>query len=56
MTSEEPVPVDHILRPHGRDKAVSIGRFLQAPRKLDEQHFREKGGMTGVAEFLARSG
>jgi hypothetical protein len=37
---EEPVPVDHILRPHGRDKVVSIGRFLQGPRKLDEQKVR----------------
>jgi hypothetical protein len=37
---EEPVAVDHILRPHGRDKAVSIGRFLQGPRKLDEQKVR----------------
>jgi hypothetical protein len=37
---EEPVAVDHILRPHGRDKAVSIGRYLQGPRKLDEQKVR----------------
>jgi len=37
---EEPVAVDHILRPQGRDKAVSIGRFLQGPRKLDEQKLR----------------
>jgi hypothetical protein len=37
---EEPVAVDHILRPQGRDKAVSIGRFLQGPRKLDEQKVR----------------
>jgi len=37
---EEPVLVDHILRPQGRDKAVSIGRFLQGPRKLDEQKLR----------------
>jgi hypothetical protein len=36
----EPVYVDHILRPHGRDKTVSIGRFLQGPRKLDEQKLR----------------
>src|SRR5262249_47676136 len=26
---DEPVLVDHLLRPEGRDKAVSIGRFLQ---------------------------
>jgi hypothetical protein len=36
----EPVLVDHILRPPGRDRAVSIGRFLQGPRKLDEQKLR----------------
>jgi hypothetical protein len=36
----EPVPVDHLLRPEGRDKAVSIGRFLQGPRKLDDQKVR----------------
>ncbi|MBI2825946.1 MAG: hypothetical protein HYX69_14780 [Planctomycetia bacterium] len=37
---KEPVLVDHILRPHGADKAVSIGRFLQGPRRLDEQKLR----------------
>jgi hypothetical protein len=37
---EQPVAVDHLLRPQGRDKAVSIGRFLQGPRKLDEQKVR----------------
>ena len=37
---EEPVAVDQVLRPHGRDKAVSIGRFLQGPRTLDEQKVR----------------
>jgi hypothetical protein len=37
---DEPVAVDHVLRPQGRDKAVSIGRFLQGPRKLDEQKVR----------------
>lgn len=36
----DPVPVDHILRPAGRDRAVSIGRFLQGPRKIDEQKVR----------------
>jgi len=40
MAFEDPVVVDHILRPHGRDKAVSIGRFLQGPRKLDDQKVR----------------
>jgi hypothetical protein len=40
LTFDEPVPVDHILRPDGRDKAVSIGRFLQGPRKLKDQTVR----------------
>jgi hypothetical protein len=34
------VAVDHILRPAGRDKAVSIGRFLQGPRKLSDEKVR----------------
>jgi hypothetical protein len=38
---DEPVLVDSILRPEGRDKAVSIGRFLQGPRKLKDQAVRE---------------
>lgn len=37
---DEPVLVDHIIRPEGRDKAVSIGRLLQGPRKLDDQKVR----------------
>jgi hypothetical protein len=37
---EQPVLVDYILRPDGRDKAVSIGRFLQGPRKLKDQTVR----------------
>lgn len=37
---DEPVMVDHIVRPEGRDKAVSIGRLLQGPRKLDDQKVR----------------
>lgn len=40
LTFEEPVLVDHILRPEGRDQAVSIGRFLQGPRKLKDQTVR----------------
>ena len=32
----EPVMVDHVLRPQGRDPGLSIGRFLQGPRKLKE--------------------
>jgi len=37
---DEPIPVDHLLRPTGADKAVSIGRFLQGPRKLREEKVR----------------
>ena len=37
---DESIAVDHILRPPGRDKAVSIGRFLQGPRKLREDKVR----------------
>jgi len=37
---ETPVLVDHIVRPPGRDKAVSIGRFLQGPRKLSDEKVR----------------
>ena len=40
ISFEEPVLVDHVLRPLGRDKAVSIGRFLQGPRKLTDEKVR----------------
>jgi hypothetical protein len=40
ITFDMPVPVDHILRPSGRDKANSIGRFLQGPRKLTDEKVR----------------
>lgn len=40
LTFDDPVLVDNILRPEGRDKAVSIGHFLQGPRKLDDQKVR----------------
>lgn len=40
LSFDEPVVVDHILRPEGRDKAASIGRFLQGPRKLKDQTVR----------------
>ncbi len=36
----DPVPVDHILRPAGRDRAASIGRFLQGPRVLTDEKRR----------------
>ncbi len=40
VTFHDPVPVDHIVRPAGGDLAESIGRFLQGPRRLDEQKVR----------------
>ena len=40
LNLDEPVLVDHILRPERRDKAVSIGRFLQGPRKLSDDRVR----------------
>jgi hypothetical protein len=40
ISFSDPVSVDHILRPMGRDQAISIGRFLQGPRKLDQQKLR----------------
>jgi hypothetical protein len=36
----DPVLVDHILRPAHGSKAVSIGRYLQGPRKLNESIVR----------------
>jgi hypothetical protein len=39
-TFEEPIAVDHILRPLGRDKTVGIGRFLQGPRRLNDEKLR----------------
>jgi hypothetical protein len=39
-TFDQPVPVDHLVRPAQSDLAGSIGRFLQGPRKLNEQQVR----------------
>jgi hypothetical protein len=36
----EPIAVDDILRPAGRDRAASIGRFLQGPRVLTDEKKR----------------
>lgn len=47
MSFDEPVLVDHLLRPEGRDIAASIGRFLQGPRKLDEQRLRSLRAAAG---------
>ena len=40
ITLNEPVPVDHILRPAHSSKAISIGRYLQGPRKLNKSTVR----------------
>ncbi|MFQ5464108.1 MAG: hypothetical protein ACE5E5_15960 [Phycisphaerae bacterium] len=51
----DPVPVDHILRPAGRDRAVSIGRFLQGPRVLSDEKkrlLRAAAGGELAAEWL----
>jgi hypothetical protein len=40
ITLNDPVPVDHILRPARGNKSVSIGRYLQGPRKMDESTIR----------------
>ena len=51
----DPVPVDHILRPAGRDRATSIGRFLQGPRVLTDEKkrlLRAAAGGELAAEWL----
>ena len=40
LTFNEPILVDHLLRPTGQDEAAAIGRFLQGPRKLNEEKLR----------------
>jgi len=40
MLFDEPVLVDQILRPPGRDKTMPIGRFLQGPRRLKDDKVR----------------
>lgn len=37
---DDPVLIDHIVRPEGRDKAKSIGRYLQGPRRLSDEKLR----------------
>lgn len=51
----DPIAVDHILRPTGRDRAVSIGRFLQGPRVLSDEKrrlLRAAAGGELAAEWL----
>jgi hypothetical protein len=49
----EPVPVDHILRPHDRDQGTSIGRVLQGPRKLKAEKVRLLKAAAGLAPSAA---
>ena len=37
---DDPVLIDHLVRPQGRDQATGIGRFLQGPRKLKNDMVR----------------
>lgn len=41
------VPVDHLLRPEGRDDSIPIGRFVSVPRRLDEQLVRKLRAAAG---------
>lgn len=43
----DPVPVDHLLRPEGRDEAIPIGRFVSVPRRLSEQLVRKLRAAAG---------
>jgi len=43
----DPVPVDHLLRPEGRDEAIPIGRFVSVPRRLNEQLVRKLRAAAG---------
>ena len=52
-TSSLFLAVDHILRPPGRDKAVSIGRFLQGPRMLKEEKIRQLREVAGPKMALS---
>src|SRR5262249_14549003 len=38
---EEPIWIDRVVRPKRSDPGVPIGRFLQGPRKLSRQKFRQ---------------
>ena len=40
VTLSEPIAVDHVLRPARGSKTVSIGRYLQGPRRLNETTVR----------------
>jgi len=49
LTFDEPVLVDHILRPAMRDRGISIGTFLQGPRQLKDDKVRLLRAAAGPA-------
>ena len=50
---DEPISVDYILRPLGRDKAVSIGRYLQGARILRDEKVRQLREIAGPKMALS---
>jgi hypothetical protein len=46
---DEPVLVDHIVRPAGRDRAKAIGAYLQGPRRLKDATVRLLKSAAGPA-------
>ena len=48
ITFDDPVLVDHIVRPEGREKTTPIGRFLANPKRLlNEQYVRKLRAAAG---------
>jgi hypothetical protein len=43
----DPVLVDHLLRPEGRDASIPIGRFVSVPRRLSERLVRKLRAAAG---------
>lgn len=50
---DEPIAVDNILRPLGRNKNVSIGRYLQGPRILKDARVRQLREIAGPKMALS---
>jgi len=44
---DDPVLVDEIVRPEGRDRSEPIGRFLSTPKRLDERLVRRLRAAAG---------
>lgn len=47
VTFDDPVPVDHVLRPEGRDRSLPIGRFVSVPRRLNSRMVRRLRAAAG---------